>query len=69
VESKKTIIMARTEKEIKEEIEAHKRVLTGDIFQDGEVMQKIYELKKELNPNIEEHPEEDDEDGCLYCGS
>lgn len=61
--------MAKTEEEIRNEIEAHKRVLTGNIFQDGEVMQKIYELKKQLNPNIETNPEEDDDDGCLYCGS
>lgn len=58
------------EEEIKQQIESYKRVLTGDIFQDGEVMQKIYELKKQLNPNIESNPEEDtDDDGCLYCGS
>ena len=68
MESKK-ITMAKTEQEIRQEIEAHKEVLTGNIFQDGEVMQKIYELKKQLNPRIELHPEEDDDEGCINCGS
>jgi hypothetical protein len=60
--------MSRTEEQIKQEIKEYKDLLTGNIFQDGEIQQKIYELKKELNPRIEEHPEEDDE-GCLNCGS
>lgn len=55
---------------IKEQIEELKTKLTGDLFQDGEIMQKIYELKKQLNPEIETNPEaDDDEDGCLFCGS
>lgn len=55
---------------IKEQIEELKTKLTGDLFQDGEIMQKIYELKKQLNPEIENNPEaDDDEDGCLFCGS
>lgn len=58
-----------TPEEIKAKIEEYKSVLTGDIFQDGEIQQKIYELKKMLNPRIEEHPEEDDDEGCLNCGS
>ena len=56
--------------EIKEQIKALKAKLTGDLFKDGDVMQKIYELKKQLNPEIETNPEaDDDEDGCLFCGS
>jgi hypothetical protein len=56
--------------EIKEEIEQLKALLTGDLFADGDILQKIYELKKQLNPEIETNPEADeDEDGCLYCGS
>ena len=55
---------------IKEQIEELKALLTGDLFQDGDIMQKIYELKKQLNPEIETNPEADeDEDGCLFCGS
>ena len=55
---------------IKKEIEQLKAKLTGDIFQDGETMQKIYDLKKQLNPEIVDNPEADeDEDGCLFCGS
>jgi hypothetical protein len=58
-----------TEK-IKEKIKALQSKLTGDLFQDGEVMQEIYDLKKQLNPEIENSPElDDDDEGCLYCGS
>ena len=38
--------------EIKEQIEELKALLTGDLFQDGEVMQQIYDLKKQLNHEI-----------------
>ena len=55
---------------IKEQIEELKGMLTGDLFQDGDLMQKIYELKKQLNPEIENNPElDDDENDCLFCGS
>ena len=56
---------------IKEQIEELKGMLTGDLFQDGDLMQKIYELKKQLNPEIENNPELDNDDleECLYCGS
>lgn len=57
------------EKTIKLEIESLKARLTGNIFEDGEIQQAIYELKKQLNPAIELSPMEDDDDGCLYCGS
>jgi hypothetical protein len=56
--------------EIKEQIEQLKAKLTGDLFEDGDILQKIYELKKQLNPEIETNPEADeDEDGCIFCGS
>jgi hypothetical protein len=57
--------------EIKEKIEELKGMLTGDIFKDGELMMEIYELKKQLNPEIETNPSADDDDleECLYCGS
>jgi len=58
-----------SEEQIRQQIAEYKNVLTGNIFQDGEVMQKIYELKKQLNPRIELHPEEDDDEGCLNCSS
>ena len=55
---------------IEEQIKELKSQLTGDLLQDGDLMQQIYELKKQLNPEIENNPElDDDEDGCLYCGS
>lgn len=60
------------EETIHEEIKTLKTKLTGNLFEDGETQQAIYELKKQLQPEIEEQPELDnyeDEDGCLYCGS
>lgn len=61
--------MVMTEQEIKDKIAELKAKLTGNLFEDMELQQEIYELKKVLNPRIEEHPEEDDDEGCLYCGS
>lgn len=56
--------------EIEKQIENLKAKLTGNIFEDGELMMEIYNLKKQLNPEIENNPElDDDEDGCLFCGS
>ena len=54
---------------IEQQIAELKSQLTGDLFSDIETQQKIYELKKQLNPAIEQAPEQDDDDGCLYCGS
>ena len=54
---------------IEQQIIALKSQLTGDLFSDIETQQKIYELKKQLNPAIEHAPEQDEEDDCLYCGS
>ena len=52
------------------EIETLKSKLTGNLFEDGETQQAIYELKKQLNPEIESNPmAEVDDEGCLYCGS
>lgn len=57
--------------EIEKKIEELKAKLTGDLFQDGELMMEIYELKKQLNPEIETNPDADNDDleECLYCGS
>lgn len=55
--------------QIKAEIAQLKSQLTGNLFDDIETQQKIYELKKQLNPEIVEHPELDDDDECLSCGS
>lgn len=54
---------------IEEQIQELKGKLTGNLFEDGEIQQQIYDLKKQLNPNIVDNPEEDDDEGCLYCGS
>lgn len=61
-----------TDTDIHEEIKTLKAKLTGNLFEDGDTQQAIYELKKQLQPEIELQPEldnYDDEDGCLYCGS
>lgn len=57
-----------TEIEARTKIEELKAQLTVDLFIDMEFQQEIYELKKIINPRIEEHPEEED-DECLGCGS
>lgn len=55
---------------IKEQIEELKALLTGDLFQDLETHQKIYDLKKQLNPEIVDNPELDDDFfTCEACGS
>lgn len=54
--------------EIEQKIAELKAKLTGNIFEDGELMMEIYNLKKQLNPEIETNPEaDDDEDGCIFC--
>ena len=56
--------------EIEKKIEELKAKLTGNIFDDGELMMEIYNLKKQLNPEIVDNPELDnDENDCLFCGS
>jgi len=56
--------------QIQAEIARLKALLTGNLFEDGETQQQIYELKKQLNPEIESNPAaDDDDDDCLYCGS
>ncbi len=56
--------------EIEKQITELKAKLTGNIFEDGELMMEIYNLKKQLNPEIENNPELDnDENDCLFCGS
>ena len=52
---------------IEQQIEELKSKLTGNIFDDGELMMEIYNLKKQLNPAIVDNPElDDDEDFCLF---
>jgi hypothetical protein len=61
--------MVLDEIQIKDEIARLRATLTGNLFEDGETQQAIYELKKQLNPAIAENPELDDDDECLSCGS
>ena len=56
------------EEELKKEIEVLKSALTGNLLEDIEIQQKIYEIKRMLNPEIVDRPELDD-DECLSCGS
>lgn len=57
------------EEELKNEIEELKSALTGDLLADIEIQQKIYEIKKMLNPAIVERPDLDEDDECLSCGA
>lgn len=55
--------------EVKDKIYHLKGTLTGNLFEDMITQQEIYELKKLLNPEIEDDPSLDDDEDCLYCGS
>ena len=57
------------DKDINAEIMALRSNLTGDLYEDMQTHQQIYELKKLLNPDIVDKPELDDDDECLACGS
>jgi hypothetical protein len=59
--------MAINKKDVEAEIKRLESKITGDMYEDMELMQQIYELKVILNPAIENNPKEDDD--CLYCGS
>ena len=56
------------EKDVKAEIKRLKTKISGDMYEDMETMQQIYELKLILNPEIKNKPELDD-DECLSCGA
>lgn len=57
------------EQSVNEKIAELKKELTGNLFKDGPIQQKIYDLKKTLQPAIEHQPELDDDEGCLHCGA
>jgi len=57
------------EEELKKEIEVLRSALTGNLLEDIEIQQKIYEIKKMLKPEIVENPELNDDEGCLSCGA
>jgi hypothetical protein len=54
--------------DILEQIKDLKSKLTGNLFADCELHDEIYQLKKKLNPLIENSPELDN-DECIACGS
>ena len=56
------------EKDIKAEIKRLKSKIKGEMFEDMETLQQIYELKLILNPEIKNNPHLD-EDDCLSCGA
>ena len=64
--------MTTTTETIKEklqrQIEEMKTQLTGNLFDDMELHNQIYELKKLINPEIVNNPESDQEE-CLSCGA
>lgn len=53
---------------LQRQIEELKAQLSGNLFDDMELHNQIYELKKLINPEIVNNPEQD-LDECLYCGS
>lgn len=57
------------EQSVKEQIAELRKQLTGNLFEDGPIQQKIYDLKRTLQPAIEHQPELDDDEGCLHCGA
>jgi hypothetical protein len=54
---------------LQRQIDEMKTQLTGNLFDDMELHNQIYELKKLINPEIVNNPELDDDEGCLNCGS
>lgn len=56
-----------SEEEIKQKIKELKETLSGNLFEDMETQQEIYNLKKQLNPEIVDNPELDDDEGCISC--
>lgn len=56
-----------SEEQIKQKIKELKETLSGNLFKDMETQQEIYNLKKQLNPEIVDNPELDDDEGCISC--
>jgi hypothetical protein len=59
------------EQEIRSKIEDLKLTLTGNLLDDCETQNEIYQLKKKLSleTNIPIEKLDEDDEGCLYCGS
>ena len=57
------------EKDMNTEMMALKNMLTGDLYEDMDTHQQIYDLKKKINPEIVNNPDLDQDDDCLACGS
>ena len=59
-----------SEDQIRQKITELKNQLTGNLFQNGEIQQAIYDYKKELKQEIEQNPNLDDfdDEGCLMGG-
>lgn len=53
---------------LQRQIEELKAQLSGNLFDDMELHNQIYELKKLINPEIVNNPEQD-LDECISCGS
>jgi hypothetical protein len=57
---------------MEERIAELKKKLTGNLYEDIEVQQEIYELKKIIASEkglLDEELEDFLDEGCLYCGS
>jgi hypothetical protein len=53
---------------MQEKINELKKRLTGNLYNDMDIHNEIYEIKKQMNPEIVNNPNQD-QDECEACGS
>ena len=53
---------------MQEKIDELKKKLTGNLYDDMDIHNEIYEIKKQMNPEIVSNPQQD-QDECEACGS
>ena len=53
---------------MQEKIDELKKRLTGNLYDDMDIHNEIYEIKKQMNPEIVNNPQQD-QDECETCGS
>lgn len=53
---------------MQEKIDELKKQLTGNLYDDMDIHNEIYQIKKQMNPEIVNNPQQDQDD-CEACGS
>jgi len=53
---------------MQEKIDELKKQLTGNLYDDMDIHNEIYQIKKQMNPEIVNNPQLD-QDECEACGS